>query len=100
MKECEQGFLEGPFDSVEQVKRVLGLDNFVCSRRFVIIQNGKPRVIDDLKESNVNAAYTGVDKLSLQGIDFVSSLAFTVSRVCRSDATPRAPKRPPKMEHH
>ncbi len=84
LKECEQGFLEGPFDCVEQVKRVLGCDNFVCSRR--IIQNGKPRVID-LKESNVNAAYMGVDKLSLQDIDFVSSLAFTVSRVCRSDTS-------------
>ena len=49
------------------------------------MQNGKPRVIDDLKESNINASYTAVDRLALQDIDFVSSLAFTISRACRSE---------------
>ena len=56
MKECEQGVLEGPFSDVGDVRHLLGCDRFVCSRRFLIIQNGKPRVIDDLKESCVNSA--------------------------------------------
>ena len=86
LKECDQGFLEGPFDSMDEVRSVLGSDDFVCSRRFVVLQNGKPRVIDDLKESNINAAYTAVDRLALQDIDFVSSLAFTISRACRSES--------------
>ena len=86
MKECEQGFLEGPFSSVEEVQQLLGCDNFVCSRRFVIIQNGKPRVIDDLKESCVNSAYTAVDRLALHDIDFVASIAFLISRLCNQDA--------------
>ena len=85
LKECEQGFLEGPFSSVEQVQQVLGCDNFVCSRRFVIIQNGKPRVIDDLKESCVNSAYTAVDRLALHDIDFVASIAFLISRLCHQE---------------
>ena len=86
MKECEQGFLEGPFSSVEDVQSLLGCSRFVRSRRFVIIQNGKPRVIDDLKESSVNSAYTAVDRLSLHDIDFVASLAFLISRLCHQDA--------------
>ena len=58
----------------------LNCEACVCSRRFVIIQNGKPRIIDDLKESSVNAAYTAVDKLSLHDIDFLSSLAFLIAQ--------------------
>ena len=86
MKECEQGFLEGPFSSVEEVQQLLGCNNFVCSRRFVIVQNGKPRVIDDLKESCVNSAYAAVDRLSLHDIDFVASMVFLISRLCQQDA--------------
>ena len=51
----------------------------------MIIQNGKPRVIDDLKESCVNSAYTAVDRLALHDIDFVASLAFMIARVCQQD---------------
>ena len=85
LKECQQGFLEGPFSSVKEVQDLLGCDQFVCSRRFVIMQNGKPRVIDDLKESNVNSAYTAIDRLSLHDIDSVSSLAFLISKLCHRD---------------
>ena len=85
LKECQQGFLEGPFSSVKEVEDLLGCDRFVCSRRFVTMQNGKPRVIDDLKESNVNSAYTAIDRLFLHDIDFVSSLAFLISKLCHRD---------------
>lgn len=85
LKECQQGFLEGPFSSVKEVQDLLGCERFVCSRRFVIMQNGKPRVIDDLKESNVNSAYIAIDRLFLHDIDFVSSLAFLISKLCHRD---------------
>lgn len=35
----------------------------------------KPRIIDDMKSSRVNAAFTQVDKLALHDVDFLSTLA-------------------------
>ena len=82
LAEVDLGFLEGPFTSVADVQRVVDNDNFVCSRRFVIIQGNKPRVIDDLRESCINEAFTIVDRLCLHDIDFVSSmLAFVAKAV-------------------
>ena len=82
LAEVDLGFLEGPFTSVADVQRVVDNDNFVCSRRFVIIQGNKPRVIDDLRESCINDAFTIVDRLCLHDIDFVSSmLAFVAKAV-------------------
>ena len=66
--EVEKGFLIGPFSSEEEVRKHLSCREFVCSRRFVIMQGqgqaAKPRVIDDLKESGINSAYTSVDHLT------------------------------------
>ncbi len=68
------------------MQKIVDHDTFVCSRRFVIIQGNKPRVIDDLRESCINEAFTIVDPLCLHDIDFVASiLAFLASAV--SDAT-------------
>ena len=79
LKEVELGFLEGPFNDLEQVRKVVGQQLFVCSRRFVIAQSGKPRVIDDFKESGVNRTYTAIDKLALHDIDYIASLAHLIS---------------------
>ena len=77
LSEVDLGFLEGPFESVGEVQRIVDNDTFVCSRRFVIIQGSKPRVIDDLRECCINEAFTIVDRLWLHDIDFVASmLAF------------------------
>ena len=85
LSEVDLGFLEGPFKSVEEVQKIVDHDTFVCSRRFVIIQGNKPRVIDDLRESCINEAFTIVDRLCLHDIEFVASmLAFLASTV--SDA--------------
>ena len=48
LSEVDLGFLEGPFKTVAEVQRIVDHDSFACSRRFVIIQGNKPRVIDDL----------------------------------------------------
>lgn len=52
MEEQSKRFLHGPFASDTEVKEFLGV---VCSRRFAIMQGGKPRIIDDL---------TSLDKLT------------------------------------
>ena len=65
------GVLEGPFNDLLSLKRHIGFDS-VLNRRFVI-QNGKPRVIDDLREG-VNSAFTSLDRLRLHDADFISVL--------------------------
>ena len=83
LSEVDLGFLEGPFESISDVQNVVDASSFVCSRRFVIIQSGKPRVIDELRESGINEAFTIVDRLSLHDVDFVSSIVFNASLPCQ-----------------
>ncbi len=80
MAERDKGYLSGPFEDEGQVAEHVGSSQFVCSRRFAIIQGGEPRVIDDLEESGINSAFTIVDKLSLHDIDFVASMITFVSK--------------------
>ena len=84
MEEQSKGFLQGPFSSETEVKQLLGVDEFVCSRRFAIMQGGKPRIIDDLKESHVNSAFTSLDKLCLHDIDFLTSLCMFIAEIAAS----------------
>lgn len=88
MTEVEAGFLQGPYHNLDEVKDLLGVPDVVCSRRFAILQGGKPRIIDDLKESGVNKAYTAVDRLALHDIDYVCSFChFIISILQRSRAS-------------
>ena len=96
LSEVKQGFLQGPFFELDEVRQLLGTRDVVCSRRFAIIQGDKPRIIDDLKESGVNKAFTAVDQLSLHDIDYVTSLCHFVTSAVRSaldhpDKTVRIP---------
>ena len=79
IQEVEAGFLEGPFYEFGQVQECLGCMVVVVSRRFATMQSGKPRIIDDLKESGINKAYTAVDSLALPDVDYVVSLAHWVT---------------------
>ena len=83
LSEVEQGFLQGPFFQLDEVREVLGTRDVVCSRRFAIVQGDKPGIIDDPKESGVNKAFTAVDQLSLHDIDYVTSLCHFVTTVVR-----------------
>ena len=69
-----------------EVQKIVDNDAFVCSRRFVIIQGNKPRVIDDLRESCINEAFTIVDRLCLHDIDFVASMLAFLSKTVRDRA--------------
>ena len=79
LKEVELGYLQGPFHELRQVQECVPSEKVICSRRFVILQGEKPRVIDDLEESGVNQAYAAVDRLVLHDIDFISVLAQFIS---------------------
>ena len=65
----------------------LGTDSWICSRRFLIWQNEKARVIDDLKESQVNDCFTVRSKLVLQDTDFWIKILGKVSRSLESGAS-------------
>ena len=65
LSEVDLGFLEGPFESVEDVQKIVDAESFVCNRRFVVIQGSKPRVIIGVRQSGIKEAFTIVDRLSL-----------------------------------
>ena len=83
MKELEAGFLKGPFDSEADVSEFLGCTDWSLSQRFLLLQGAeqKPRVIDNLKESAVNAAFGSTSYLALQDVDFVGGFVSFISRV-------------------
>eukprot|EP00434_Breviolum_minutum_P036075 symbB.v1.2.031949.t1/scaffold3768.1/size50661/2 len=95
--EVERGFLKGPYDSLDQVRKVTGCRDLVVNRRFLLIQGeaGKPRAIDDCKTSGLNAAYVQNNKLILQDLDayvalcsyVASSMDGSVVKVKMSDGT-------------
>ena len=81
--ECKAGFLEGPFSSEAEVSSRLGTDQWSPSQRFLLLQgeDQKPRVIDNLRDSGVNAAFGSSSYLSMHDCDFVTSLCLFVSKV-------------------
>lgn len=85
MAEVEKGFISGPFESLDQVKKELGASSVCVVRRFAILQGSgaelKPRVIDDAKESGLNSAYTCKEKLDLHDFDHISSLASYIGAI-------------------
>lgn len=78
LEECEAGWLQGPFESPDDVTRKLGHDQWICTRRFPIRQSGKTRIIDDALESGLNSAYSAYNKLRLMDLDSVISMATLV----------------------
>ena len=75
MKELDAGFLRGPFESEAGVSEFLGCNDWSLSQRFLLLQCAelKPRVIDNVKESAVNAAFGSTSYLALQDVDFVEA---------------------------
>ncbi|CAE7215912.1 gpt [Symbiodinium sp. CCMP2592] len=91
LSEVERGFISGPYDSEEDVKKALGVSHICCSRRFGVKQGAgdalKYRPIDDFKESAINSAYHAVDRLQLHDVDyFVSLIRFLANSVDDSGA--------------
>ena len=71
-EEVKQGWLTGPCTESEISNLVGSL--WTAARRFGILQSNRVRVIDDYSEPYVNAAYGGMDKLDLGGVDEVAAM--------------------------
>ena len=81
--EVSRGFLEGPFDSEAEMTERLGTDAWSPSSRFVIFQGEerKQRVIDNLRDSGINACFGSSSYLSTHDTDFLSALYLFISDV-------------------
>ena len=80
--EVEKGFLQGPYTEAE-MSVLLGTEDWTLNPRFVLFQgaNNKVRVIDDAKQSSVNAAYSSTVKLQLQDVDYAAAMVVEIMRV-------------------
>lgn len=72
LSEVEAGFLRGPFSS-EEISDLVGDSAWSLSKRFVLYQgeDKKIRVIDNYRDSGVNAAFGSSSYLALQDTDFI-----------------------------
>ena len=61
LDEVSNNWLAGPFSTVDEVSNAIGEVPHLC-HRFPLMQKGKIRPIDNLKDSGVNAAYGNHDK--------------------------------------
>ncbi|CAE7029855.1 unnamed protein product [Symbiodinium sp. CCMP2592] len=73
MEQVEKSWLKGPFSWEEIDKKYQGC--WVPSKRFGVAQADKVRSVDDLSEFLINAAVTETEKITLEGIDHIVSLA-------------------------
>ena len=91
--EVEAGFMLGPFHEEKEVSSALGTSQWSLSPRFLLRQGeeGKVRVIDDLKASGVNQAFGSSSYLALQDTDYTVGLLRFVSRALQGDGTVSVP---------
>ena len=81
-EEVSLGFFERPL-SKEQVTSKLGTPDWSPSQRFLLLQgeDQKPRVIDNLRDSGVNAAFASSSHRAMADCDWTTALAVFVARV-------------------
>ena len=80
--EVQAGLMTGPYRSEGEVSAQLGTSVWSLSPRFLLRQGeeGKIRIIDDLKSSAVKQAFGASSYLDLQDTDFTVGLLRFVSR--------------------
>ena len=72
LSEVEAGFLQGPH-SEGDISGIVGSDDWSLSKRFALYQGEerKIRIIDNYRDSGVNAAFASSSYIALQDTDFV-----------------------------
>ncbi|CAE7297549.1 F25B4.6 [Symbiodinium sp. CCMP2592] len=92
-EECRLGFLEGPFFDEAAVAERLGSEEWSPSQRFLLLQGEerKPRVIDNLRDSGINASFGSTSHLHLHDIDFVTALTMLIADVWNCKDEVRVP---------
>ena len=85
LEERDAGWLQGPFDEEEMNLRHGPL--WLAARRFVILQSGKYRQIDDYSEHGHNATVWTDERIPMGGVDEIIVLAKTMVGSVNSDRT-------------
>eukprot|EP00971_Amphidinium_carterae_P337743 6474736-Amphidinium_carterae.1 len=80
LEEFKKGWLTDPYDLLAQLRSAID-EPVVVSRRFPLAQNEKVRAIDELSESQVNAAYAMNSKVDLMNIDVMGALCRLIFRL-------------------
>jgi len=82
IQELAAGFMEGPFETEDQVTTYFGHSRWAVVRRFVLVQGAemKLRPIDDCLEAQLNQGFSSTSYLKLQDIDYIAGLALKVAR--------------------
>ena len=80
LEERDEGWIKGPFLDEAQVSAELGVEDWVCARRFALRQPNKIRLIDDAKASGINRAFSTFSKLQLMDADTLISLVLLIIR--------------------
>ena len=83
LEEVQRGWLQGPFTEGQVVERLGPL--FVASPRFGLQQSDKVRSIDDMSISLVNSGFAAGYRLSLDGVDGISTLSRTFLEAVQDD---------------
>ena len=86
LQEVKKGWIRGPYTE-QQVTDELHTSNWICARRFPIVQGLKTRLIDDCREPQLNTALRTTEKLGLMGIDHFAILAMAIARQLSSPDT-------------
>ena len=73
LDQVEKSWLKGPFSWDVIDKKYGGC--WIPSKRFGVTQGDKVRSVDDLSEFLINSAVTETEKITLEGIDHIVSLA-------------------------
>ena len=77
LEERDNGWLVGPFYSVDELLPHTGGVRPHISRRFPLEQGSKLRPIDDYAESSINLCHGRFDKLWLMDVDYVAAVIRT-----------------------
>ena len=90
LEQVEKSWMKGPFSWAEIEKKYNGC--LIPSKRFGVAQSDKVRSVDDFSEFLINSAVTETEKITLEGIDHVVSLArFFLGATMAGVATFRLP---------
>lgn len=83
-EEVKSGFLQGPYTE-DEIGVLLETEDWSLNPRFALFQgaSNKVRVIDDAKQSAVNAAYSSTVKLQLQDVDYVAAMVLMVAKMAK-----------------
>ena len=73
LEQVEKSWMKAPFSWAEIEEKYNGC--WIPSKRFGVAQADKVRSVDDLSEFLINSAVTETEKITLEGIDHIVSLA-------------------------